>query len=414
LQVIRLRPAAIVNVLLRCLTLFFRFLLILYIARYIGVEAVAVYGFIISLVAIYIAVSSIGLKPQFERELVTLSRQDALLALRESITIRLGLSAMIASLSMLIVPKVSGLNYSATAGVLTILIGEACFFDYQRALLSRHKAVLSNFIYSARSSLWVPITVVMGLYDPYYRAISFVLYCWILSLIISTVLVAMSLKRSDVKYLVKSPKSVQFYGLNLKGFLFFVCNVGFVAAFYIDRFLIDIIVGQYEAGIFVFIWSVINAAASVVQVAFIQTSVASFSMAWEIRGPSFWRYVVAFEARTVFLVSILLGSGSFIALTVLLPLAGYRYGYDYALLAALLTAAAIIRLVGDVFHQGIYSAEKDTAWLAINLGMVLLSPVLGAALIYGWGINGAGYLALSASCLLLGLRFHVYRMAYRP
>lgn len=105
----------------------------------------------------------------------------------------------------------------------------------------------------------------------------------------------------------------------------------------------------------------------------------------------------------------LLALATLTLLFVVLPYFGYAVAVAHRLLAITLVIAVSVRLVADIFHEAIYSASRDRSWITINIVWFAWSIPVGIGCLEVFGLGGAGVSALLSACVLLILRYKVWR-----
>jgi uncharacterized heparinase superfamily protein/O-antigen/teichoic acid export membrane protein len=390
------------SMVLRLLGLAGRLALTLYIARYLGLTAMASYGFVIGASAATIAISGLGLDYRVSR--YSIHRKIGLVTqrIRDRAILRMLVAAPL-------IVSASWLLHFPLAPLLIVLV-EPISYDMQQVSLYRHRPLEANAMLFARSA-WIPVVLALGLTNPHWRSMTTVFWGWSASVVLSLVLfVTCALLNPKIRRGAVRKIDWDWLRRNAaESKLAYLSEIGFVAMVYADRYIIGWRLGAPAAGIFVFLWSCTNAIVPLVQAGAFDQLSPSLSLAWRERGRSAWTAAVTQGLQRTLALSIILCLAEFIAIFVFRTSSSLIHLRFELPLLTLMMLATVIRLSADWLHLALWSAERDRDWVRVNIFGLVISPIVALASIATFGLIGAGLEMVLSSSLALALRYQLMR-----
>ena len=394
---------------LRLLALFGRFIITLYIARFLGVADVGLYGYVVGGYTILSAVSGLGMNYTMDRDIVNRPLFIAALIIRDRMMARLFMVVAIIALTYWLVPLPPELRHSVYPPL--IVMGETMLFDVQRSIAYRGQQLSANAFLFIRSASWVPFVVFAGAVFPSLRTMETVWFGWAASLVLSFVVLAAYLRQHvQIRRGRGFPVDWRWMETSLHvGRLAYVADIGAVAVGYFDRYYIGATFGLEAAGTYVFFWSFTNAIVSLVQASHFQLVFPQLVAFGAAGDQARWRAALTRAARDVIFTSSVLGVGIYIVLGSLgAELRGAGSAQSLTLLALMLIGT-VVKLVADLLHDALHSARQDRACLIIYTLAAVISPCLTVAFVSALGLVGAGLQIIVTNFLMLVMRACVLR-----
>lgn len=394
---------------LRLGSLLGRFILTIYIARYLGTSALSLYGYVIGAIAVMIALGGLGLNYQTDRETVGGSLFMVSLMVRDRLLVRL----LVSLPTTLVACALMTIIFGGWMAVLppAIVLGEALIADVQRTLVLRHFPLLANVLLIVRSAAWVPPVAALGILDPEWRTLQVVFGGWALGLLASYVVVGSLLWRvPSVRRGRALPVDWPWIARSMRGNRrVWLADCGAVAVGYSDRFLIGAVLGLDAAGVFIFLWSFTNAIVTLVQQGAFQQFMPRLMLLWRHGEHAAWRRALRSGVRGIAFSAVVMGAWAVAALLLVFPRFGLSAGRDHDALLLLMVAGTVVRLLAEALHDALYSARADAACISIwILGLAIAPPVTLACLLL-FGLPGAGVQIIVSGALLLALRYRFLR-----
>lgn len=196
-------PAA--NLTIRATGLGMRFLLVLYLARYLGIDALGRFGLIQGAASVAPVALGWGVSYFLGREIVGLRPLLAGRRLRDRLLVTL---ASLAAAGIVCAALVEGgfLALPATPALVAgILLLEAVAFDTHAALIGMGRPLAANMLLFLRSGAWVLPAAGLGWIDPSLRTLDVVLACWAMALVACVVAFVPMLRGWPLGAIMRAP-----------------------------------------------------------------------------------------------------------------------------------------------------------------------------------------------------------------
>lgn len=398
---------------LRLLALFGRFIITLYIARFIGVADVGLYGYVVGGYTILSAISGLGMNYTMDRDIVNRPLFIAALIIRDRMLARFFMVLAIIGLTYWLVPLPPELRHSVFPPL--IVMGETMLFDVQRSIAYRGEQLSANAFLFIRSAAWVPFVVFAGAFFPGLRTMEVVWFGWTASLVASFLALVLHLRNHlSIRRGRGFPIDWRWMETSLNvGKLAYVADIGAVSVGYFDRYYLGSKFGLEAAGAYVFFWSFTNAIVSLVQASHFQLVFPQLVAFGAAGDATRWRAALARAIRDIIFTSSVLGIGIYVLLGSLdTKLRAGNTSQDLALLALMLIGT-VVKLTADMLHDALHSARRDRACLIIYTCAAIVSPCLTVILISIFGLIGAGVQMIVTNLIMLAARAAVLRWGGR-
>lgn len=399
-------PAA--NLSIRAAGLGMRFVLVLYLARALGLDALGRFGLIQGAAAIAPVALGWGVTYFLGREVVGQPLAKAGRLLRDRLLLTVASLFAAGAIGTLLVQAGLLAPPAAPLLVAAILLMEAIAFDSHVALIGMGRPLAANLLLFLRGGAWVLPAIGLGLLAPALRSLDVVLACWTAALAVNLAALLPVLRGT----VAGSPVDLGWIAARLRGgFLIYLNDLALVGMAYLDRYVLDDRAGVAATGVFVLHWAIANALHVLVSAAIVQVSLPGLVLARRDGGMTAWRRALRRMAASVLAAALSLALALQVGAMLLLPaLLGTDASVDGRLLALML-AAMLVRLVADALNYGLYSLGRDRTLALINLGTALASALLALTLITAYGLFGAAFSMLATATLLLALRATALRRA---
>lgn len=402
---------AIANAGLRTIGLGSRFLLAMFMARFMTLQDVGTFALLAGAAGLLPPVAGFGLNYFMARHIIGISHEAAAETVRERISISILAGALCSAFLFLLVQRdVIQLPFSPWLAI-GILMLELLGLDLQVALLARSRSTFANLQLFFRNGAWVAPFMILAWAIPEYRSMETLAWFWFGGLVVSHLLM-LGRYASDYRAAVRiSPRTRQPFAASVgsRAAKIYLSDLGLAGSVYLDRFIISSLDGVDSAGIYFFYASIVNSAyiiclAATVQVyqpqlraAFLQGGVAGLGTA----------------LRQRFRITALVTAGALIATGPAAYMAAH-ISRNSEIMAAVdivpvLLAAYGVKMMSDFMSTALAAAEKDLHYALFNV-LGLLLTVLGCVIaIPVMGIVGAAFSVLIASMILLVIRFASWR-----
>ncbi len=389
---------------LRGMTLVAKFALALFITKFLGLETMGLYGLILGATALSPFIMGFGLYSIINRYIVDIPLSQAM----PVIVTRLFMTTV---LYLILIPVMLMLNSFMGSPVpfdvallsCLILFFEHIGMDTHGILTSRHKATLATILFFIRSGLWMLIYMVLAWFIEPLRTFEVLLYFWLGSLVTTMVILAgylMAQKRYkliafDFKWILTSIP---------KGRYMYLFEAGHIGGQFIDRFFITFLLGLETAGIYVFFWSLCNAAYNLTYFSVVQPNNPHVIGAAKRDDQPAFRAAVFYQQKQAAIWGGVCCLAVLIATPILIDLLDKPELSNYFWIIWVLLPTALLRLGADTLQNAIYAKSKDKIMGLICLASLSFSVVFLFILIPLFGLLGATLAAFATNLSLIAMR----------
>ncbi len=390
--------------LLRLASLGGKFGLAIYMARYLSMDDLGLYGIIFSLTMVAVVFYGGRIDYDLARQIVKVDKQESYGLLRDQ-SIFFALNYVVTAPLLLF-----GQHLFRELWALVSLVSLLCWLESYSNLLFVNttflgKPILANIAFFVRSGLWSTMVIVAGLAYPPARNLWFVLAAWAMGTGLSIALNLWLLEvqhwpdlRSVAVDWARIQKALE------RSFPIWIGSVGLVGGLYLDRFVVGAFLDLKAVGLTTFYTSFTGAVVTLVS-----TSILS------VVGPKLVdnaakRRATEYnqELRRAGVNVATLGAVLCVATSICVPhLASAMHKPEIAenvLAFWLMMAATLVRLLAETAYCGLYAQHKDREiWIGNGI-FLFVSLLLNLVLVPLLGLTGLGLSGIVASGILLALR----------
>lgn len=401
----------LLNAFLRTSGLGARFLLALFMARYMSLHDVGLFALLAGATGLLPAAAGFGLNFFLARSLVGKDHEDAARLARGRLTISV-LSGIVYSVALLAADWAGAITLPIPAWLaVAILLLELAGFDMQTALLARSRSGLANLLLFLRSGAWALPFMILAWMMPEYRTIGTLCHFWLAGIACAHLATAWRFRRDYRVNLVRLVEEARAFVAvpGLGASRIWLSDIGISGSVYLDRFIISSLDGVRSAGIYFFYASIVNAVYVIGLSATVQVYQPQLRAAFMAGGIARLRETLRHRLASTAMVgaAVLAASGP-------AAYAAARFSGKGEIQAAfdiipILLAAYGVRMLSDLMSVVLAAAERDRDYAIFNMaglglsigGCLILVPILG--------IRGAALASLSAALVLLMLRLNSWR-----
>lgn len=403
----------VLNMSLRGLGLVGRFGLMLYLARFLDFESVAVFGFVAAGVAIAPAFLNLGLHFRANRQFVGASGLEVGRRMRDRFLLHLLIFFPIA---IIVVSGASAFDYLPHVSFeFIVLAAIICICDVllneiHLALVSTQHPVVANIVLFFRTAIWIFPFALLSWQFPELRSLKAVLLFWLGGQILAFGVFFISMRKWPWPDIAR--QKVEFSWL-LQGFsrsmLLWLSDIGLATGQFVDRIILGLFLDIYSIGIYTFFWSMAAGVQQLVFTAVVQIATPHFVKAARSADPYALRRLLLAEMRNVFAVSVVVGGAVYFGSPVLYWLAGRANLAEYNTLFGAMLIGVTIRLVSDVVSSGVYARGYDVRLASINMSMPFISAGTTAAGLAAFGFAGMGVAFIATNLAIFAVRLWCLR-----
>lgn len=373
----------------------------LFIARYLGLEALGLFGLVVGIAAVGQAVMRLGLFEALGREAVGQPLNRLTSNLRHYLT---G-SAVLYSVLLLLVALGGawfGVLTLAVLAFLVMLTEHACR-DVFVLTNNLQRPALANGFFALQSAGWIYLYMAAAYLFPALRSLEVLLGFWIAGGALTAAAALLATRRWPWKAAFSEPIRTGWYLSYLgKAWRLHLSEIVAIANLYVDRYLVSVFLSLELAGLYVLFWQVSNALCNLVGAGVLQVYRPRLILAWSQQDRLRFR---ALHRECALRCAIaVVGLAGICALVVPLfagyaqqPLAG-----DHLPLLWLLLLFACLRVAADLSIAALFAQAVDGPVLAGNLLALAMTLLLGSLALPLFGVHGAALAAICTCLITIG------------
>jgi O-antigen/teichoic acid export membrane protein len=394
---------------LRSMTIVAKFGVTLFIARYLGLAELGVYGIVTSVMAVGPVVLGFGVANNLAREG---ARRGV-----AAITLPLLQYFCFIAPIYLVLWAGSGLIWPERAAWFA-LIATLLFLDHVQtelfSLMTTNGAAYgANVTYFIRFAGWALLYMPAAFVDQRLRSLDAVLVFWLGGCVLATGVVLLFTRRwgwgAALRALPRSRIQLPHKHGSMGLYLGDVANVSFV---YLDRYVVGLFLSPKILGVYVLYWSITNALNNLITVSVVQ--IQQGALVKVAQGASH-RFNAALRAVCLKGAGLALVMGAFATalMYVVVPHLGRPLADDYLPLMFVLAAGLVLRTLYEAVGISFYAYGRDDLILYTVLGVLAVALVLNLSLDPHFGIWAAGGVLVTSYALGLIGRIVVVLRGFR-
>lgn len=366
-----------------------KFALAIFIAHYLDLSSLGLYGLASGAIAIVPVVVNAGMNHLLMRDAVTASTHELTDSMRHH-------WAFVLSVYVILLPLTVVVTSVFDTPALWILIVAAMLFeqvgnDVFYLLSSIQNHVLANAIAFLRGTAWILFYIPLAILDPTLRTLPYLFTFWLAGGLLSLLLfVYLSWSWPWTAAFSLPFKTSVVTGTLRKSVLFYVSDLSFIASQYVDRYLVTLFLGLKAAGIYFLFWTVANAATAFLGLVLGQKQRPLLIRAYKTGGLSAHRQLAwRFLQTTVFAtaaLSVAVGS----AFQILAPLLRQTSLAGHWPAFWLIISGIAFRYVAEFLGVGLFTAHRDQITTTTNVVSVCVLIIAQVLLLPIAGLHGAG------------------------
>jgi len=399
------------GVLLRLISIGGKFLLLMFIAKYMTLEDLGVYGLFVSTSSLAMFVLGFEFHGYATRELI---KHDTLT--RSQVIWNQGRFHGVAYL--LVMPLfisifwLNVLPWNLVVWFYIILVGTHITQELSRILIAIYRPLSAYMIIAGTNSFWVFPVVLLMVIEPNFRTLDFILGTWAIAGFLSSAVGVFYIKKlgllefkevsTDWLWVIKGLKIC---------WVFLVISLCYKIIELSDRYFIQFFLGEGFVGVYTFFGSIARVLQDIVSIGILTTIFPLLITCYHNRDVENWRLRIKQMTRDVTIATVLLFPLFIIGIYILLPILGKEQFTKELTTYIILLVSSVILNLSLIPHYILYATRADFPLLYATLSGAILNIILNSILIPLYGIMGAA-IATSLSFAFMAILKIVYSFKY--
>lgn len=354
-----------INVVLRGITLLSKFVLILFLAKYLEPDQVGLYGLLTATIGYAFYFLGFEFYTFSNRELIK-KPADWAYILKSQLIFTLAMYIVFSPFLILIF-YYKLLPYSIAASFAVLLVLEHFSQEFNRIFVALSKPLLASFILFIRSASWIYVVISVMYFDEHQRTLDFLLMNWMAGAFLACLISIYVIYKMHLQGWKTSVNWTWIKQGIMKAAPFFLAAAALRGMFTVDRYWMESLSDLKTVGAYVLFMSISNALVS-----FLDSGVFVFSY------PQLIKYfdeknAVAFKKQfkkligQVVSVVILFSITTIISVKYVLVFLNKQHYIDYSWMFPYLLLATGFFCLGMVPQYGLYAQNKDRHIIISNI-----------------------------------------------
>ena len=372
---------------LRGISLVAKFALTLFIARFISLQTVGVYGLVAGTAVVFPVVASLGLIRTLSRNAVSQHLDEVTSTLRRYWRIQAAIYGIIGVIAL-------GVGIYLDQVALIMIVVAIVFLEHVNGdlfVLLNHllQPGLANALLFVRTAGWISTFIALAFLFPTLRDLDTLLAFWIGGGILAIVGFAVATRHWPWLRPGAAPEHKDWLSRDFRASrILYVNDIANTVAQYADRYLVGLFMGLEFTGIYVVFWSIGNALSNLVDTGVIQISGPKLIGAHARLDGTFWSVYRGLLVETV-AISVTIAAAAGLLVHFAIPYLQRPLLADWLPVLWLILLAFVLRMVYEVQGSVFYSRYRDQLTLFSGLFVIGLSLGANIVLIPLFGLYGA-------------------------
>jgi O-antigen/teichoic acid export membrane protein len=373
---------------LRVATLAGKFLLGLFIVRFIGLEAMGIYGLVMGAAAILPMVARLGIFSSLSRIAVGQSLEQLTRNLRHygygSLAIYAALFPVIIGTGFYIgQPELAALAFF-------VILFEHISTDIFVLTNNLGKPKLANELLALQSAVWIYLYMILAWMIPDWRTLDAVFAFWIIGGLIPSFIAFAITRHWPWTQAFAEKLSPEWYKTHFRGaWRIYLSDMINAVSLYLDRYLITLLLGLEAAGIYVLFWQVVNAICNLVGAGVLQVYRPRLIAAHAEKNIALFNTLFWQSAYKSAALALVMAVASAIVVPYLIGFTGKEIAADYMPLFWFMLLAMMVRIAYDVCAYTLFAEHRDGTVLRNGILKLCTTATIGTMILLLIGIYGA-------------------------
>ncbi|MGZ9108703.1 MAG: lipid II flippase MurJ [Micavibrio sp.] len=375
-----------------------KFILSIFIARYMGLAELGIYGLIVGASGTVQAVMRGGVFTLLSRDAVRQSLPELLQHLRHYGT-------GILALYLLLVPVALAAGWYFDAPVFAALVLAVFFTEHLASdsfilVNNLQYPKLANFIYALQSSIWIYLFVVLAFIYPSLRSLESMLAFWIGGGFIALAIAAWLSRHWPWKKAFAEKLEWRWYPEKIRNsFKLYLTEVFGIVIYYLDRYIVTLFLSLEMAGVYVFYSQVVTATLNLINSGVLAVYRPRLIKAHDSDHLYAFNKIFKSCLNRAMLSAVSLALLAALALPVMVKLTDNAVLIEHISLLWVMLVAMLF-VVGEVSAQaGLFAMRKDRDNFIITLISLCSAVIIGSLGVITFGVYGIAVNLILASVI---------------
>jgi len=382
--------SSIMNLGLRGISMLAKFLLIIYIGKYLSVDELGEYGLFVTTITIAIYFLGLDFYTYNTREILAKEKDERLPLIRDQFIFHLLVYVLVLPL-LLTVFTMGLIQTQFIIYFYLILVFEHLSQELYRLYTTLQKPIFANFLLFMRTGLWVYAVISLWYFNfEGMMNLETVWYGWAVGSFVSVIIGIVYLKRDyDFKSLTEK---IDWYWIKngvKVSIPFFIGTLAYKVIEFSDRYMIDYYMTKADVGIYTFFSGIANTINIIVFTLVIMIYYPLLVEQYQNKKMDMFKKTLKIFSMKTVIFSIFSSIGILLLIGFVLDFMGKLEFHNNIEVLWLLIIANIILNISFIPHYVLYAAQKDIVIRNATLIGAVINIGLNLILIESYGLAGA-------------------------
>lgn len=380
-----------------------KFLLALFIARFIGLDELGIYGLISGATAVLQVVVRCGVFAKLSRDAVHNELPALTIDLRHYWSGVLALYALLAPAACVVGWYFAHPHLALLA--LAVVISEHVISDVVALMTNLDRPGFANVLYALQSAAWVYLFMALAFMFPGLRELEWVLVFWIAGGVLALAIAAQLTRSWPWRAAFNDSFQWSWFARNVRAsWRLYISEVVAVLTLYVDRYLLTLFLPLEQVGVFVLFWQMASAIGNLVGAGVLQVYRARLIRAGRSDDAAAFQSLYRESLSRGLAAGVLLSLAAAPAAFYLITFSKQPLAMGYLPLLGLMLVCLQIRIWADAAKNAAYTRQQDQWVMSSNLLSLLTGVALSFALIPVYGLYGViGPMAAAQAVIIVFL-----------
>lgn len=365
-----------------------KFILSIFMVRYMGLKELGVYGLIVGASGIIQAVLRGGVFLIICRDAVHQSRFELMHDLRHYVSGVLALYLILSPVAF-VAGEFWGVPVIAILA-LCVFLTEHLAFDAYVLINNLQYPKLANFIYSLQSAVWIYLFVICAFFYEPFRSLETLLAFWTSGGLIALAIVVWLSRDWPWKKVCAAKWDAGWYVKKIRrsAKLYFADVLG-VMNYYLDRYIVSLFLSLEITGIYVFFSQVMTATWNLINSGVLAVYAPHLIRAYDEKNTkpfnSLYRWCLKRTYLATFGLALLAGT----VVPYIVSFTGDKTLLDHITLLWIMLLALLFKIGGTCAGAGLFAMHKDRERFITEIVTFFITAFIGSAAVMAFGVYGA-------------------------
>jgi glycosyltransferase involved in cell wall biosynthesis/O-antigen/teichoic acid export membrane protein len=362
----------------------------IFMARYMGLKELGIYGLIVGASGTVQAVLRGGIFLLISRDAVHLPRQELMHDVRHYVSGILTLYSFLFCAATF-AGQYWGQTLIAELAV-CVFLTEHLAFDGYVLLNNLQYPKLANLIYCMQSAIWIYLFVICAFFYEPFRSLETILIFWTGGGLISLGIIVWLSRGLPWKAVLSRKVQWRWYAEKIRtAFKLYLSDVLGVVNYYLDRYIVSLFLSLEMTGVYVFFSQIMTANWNLINSGILAPYAPHLIKAYDASNTASFNSLFRRCIKRTYTAATGLALVSGVAVLCIVRFTEKKALLDHMSLLWVMLVALLFKIGATCAGSGLYAMHKDRESFMTGVITILITATVGSAAVYVFGVYGAAF-----------------------